>query len=502
MASATKTSWGTFEVRMQEIEDLRSTLALLSWDEQTYCSRRGREARAQHLATLSTLVHERIVDPRYGELVDGLADDTDGLDDVRRAMVRNVKHDRDRAARLTPELVRALAVTGSRSNRAWEEARRTSDFAVFRPHLEAVIALKLEQADALGHDGERYDALLEAFEPGMRVAQLEPILGGLRDELVPFVRRVLDRPAPDASFLAGPYPHDRQLELALRVVRDFGFDFDAGRQDTSTHPFCGGPGPTDVRLTTRTYDSLEPGCLYSSLHEAGHGLYEQGLAGVHPRSSVAHAPSLGLHESQSRFWENVVGRSRAFWEHYLPTAREMFPGPLDAVDVDRMVRGVNKVAASPIRVDADEVTYNLHILVRFDLELALLREELEVADLPEAWREGMERLVGYTPRNDAEGVLQDIHWSWGELGYFPTYTLGNLYAASISEAMRVEVDIDACTAVGDFGPILAWLRTHIHRHGHVLPGGELMRRATGRPLDHAAFMRYLRAKYGALYDLD
>ena len=499
MASATKTSWSTFERRMQEIEDLGAALSLLSWDEQTYCSPRGREARAQHLATLSTLVHERVVDPWYGELVDGLAEDPDGLDEVQRAMVRNVKHDRDRAARLPAELVRALAVTGSRANRAWEEARRASDFSRFRPHLEDVLALKVEQADALGHDGERYDALLEAFEPGMRVAQLEPILNGLRDELVPFVRRILDRPAPDASFLAGPYPHDRQLELSMRVLRDFGFDFEAGRQDTSTHPFCGGPGPTDVRLTTRTYDSLEPGCLYSSMHEAGHGLYEQGLVALAPRSAVAHAPSLGVHESQSRFWENVVGRSRAFWEHYLPIARELFPGQLAGVGVDDMVRGVNKVAASPIRVDADEVTYNLHILLRFDLELGLLREELAVADLPEAWRESMERLVGYTPRNDAEGVLQDIHWSWGEFGYFPTYTLGNLYGAAVAEAMRAEVDLDACTAAGDFAPILAWLRTNIHRHGHVLSGEELMQRATGRPLGHEPFMRYLTSKFGALY---
>ena len=503
MASATLTgAWAEFERRMGEIEDLSATLSLLSWDEQTYCSRRGRDARAQHLATLSTLTHERVVDPAYGEVLDRLAEEPGELDEVRRAMVRNVKHDRDRAVRLPAELVHALAVTGSRSNQAWEEARRTSDFAVFRPHLEAMLALKLEQADALGHDGERYDALLEAFEPGMRVAQLAPILDGLREELVPFVRRVLDRPAPDTSFLDGPYPHDRQLELSRRVLGDFGFDFEAGRQDSSTHPFCGGPGPTDVRLTTRVYDSLEPGCLYSTMHEAGHGLYEQGLATVHPRTSLAHAPSLGLHESQSRFWENVVGRSQAFWQHYLPVARAMFPGLLDHVGPEEMARGVNKVAASAIRVDADEVTYNLHILVRFDLELALLREELPVADLPEAWRDRMERLVGYTPRDDREGVLQDIHWSWGELGYFPTYTLGNLYAAAVAEAMRADVDIEGCTAAGDFAPILAWLRDRIHRHGHVYSGEELMQRATGRPLGHDPFMRYLVTKYGALYGLD
>jgi carboxypeptidase Taq len=499
MATATTTVWQTFEHRMREIEDLGSALSLLSWDEQTYCSARGREARANHLATLSTLLHQRMVDPAYGEAIEDLADDPDGLTEAQRAMVRNVKHDRDRAVRLAPELVRALAESGSRSNQAWEEARRARDFAIFRPHLERMLELKREEADALGHEGERYDALLEAFEPGMRVAQLEPILTGLRDELVPFVARVLAEPAPDASFLAGPFDHDRQLAFSERILRDLGFDFSAGRQDLSTHPFCGGPGPTDVRLTTHVYDSLEPGCLFSSMHECGHGLYEQGMDAAFARTSVGHAPSLGLHESQSRFWENVIGRSNAFWERYLPVAREFFPGRLDGVDPEAFTRAVNRVAASPIRIFADELTYNLHILLRFDLELALLREELEVADLPTAWRDRMESYVGYTPKDDVEGVMQDIHWSWGELGYFPTYSLGNLYASAIREAMEQDLSIDEHVRGGEFGPILGWLRERMHRRGHLLPGEELMQQVTGRPLSHDAFMRYVRGKFGALY---
>ena len=501
MATATRTTWELFERRMQELEDLESAGGLLSWDEQTYCPPKGREARAQHLATLAAVTHERLVDPAYGELVDALIEDGADLSEAQRAMVRNVKHDRDRAVRLPAELVRELAVTGSRTNRAWEEARRARDFSIYRPHLERMIDLKREQADALGHDGERYDALLEGFEPGMRVVQLEPILRRLKGELIPFVRRILDRPAPDSSFLDGPYPDADQLAFTVRVISDFGFDFEAGRQDLSTHPFCGGPAVTDVRLTTRLYPSLEPGALFSTMHESGHGMYAQGMAPDYPRTSLAHAPSLGLHESQSRFWENIVGRSRAFWTRYLPLAQEAFPSQLAGVGLDDFVRAVNKVGATPIRVDADEVTYNLHVILRFDLELALLRDELAVADLPDAWRAQMEQSIGYTPKDDVEGVMQDIHWSWGELGYFPTYTLGNLYSAAIAESMRQDLDLDAAVAAGDFASILGWLRSRIHHKGHLLPGEELMQQVTGRPLSQEAFMRYLTDKYSALYGL-
>jgi carboxypeptidase Taq len=493
--------WSTFEQRMGEVEDLGATLGLLGWDEQTMCAPKGREARSQHSATLASILHERVVDPAFGDAIETLTADGDGLTDAQRAMVRLAKHDRDRSVRVPAALVRALAEQGSRCNRSWEAARKANDFAIWQPELERMVDLKIRHAEALSTGGDLYDALLEGYEPGMSVADLDPLLGGLRAVLVPFVQELLDRPAPDVSFLAGPFDRDRQRELTVRVLGDFGFDFAAGRQDVSTHPFCGGPGPTDVRMTTRYYDTLEPGALLSSMHECGHGLYQQGLPAAHARTTVAHAPSLGLHESQSRFWENIIGRSRAFWEHYLPVARDLFPAELGGIDLDDFLRGVNHVARTPVRVDADEVTYNLHILVRYELERALLAREVAVADLPAAWNERYVEYLGYTPKHDLEGCMQDIHWSWGEMGYFSTYTLGNLYAAAIRDRMASDLDIDGLTRRGEFAPILGWLRERIHAQGSLRPGIELMRDVTGRPLGHEPLMAYLREKYGALYGL-
>jgi carboxypeptidase Taq len=494
-------AWDTFERRMREVSDLEAVGALLVWDEQTYCSKSGHDTRAYQQAALASLVHERIVDSAYGEIVDELADSPNGLSQEHRAMVRVVKHDRDRAVRLSPELVRALAAQGSRTNAAWEAARAQRDFNVYRPELEKMIALKIEQADALREGDERYDAMLDAFEPGMTTAELEPLLDGLRADLVPFARRVLDAPPPDDAVMRQHYPNDAQWDFSLEVLRELCFDFDAGRQDISSHPFTGGPGPTDVRLTTRVNERFLPMCVLSTIHEAGHGLYEQGQNPAYLRTSIGRAPSLGLHESQSRFYEHVLGGSEAFWEHMLPIAKRHFPEQLGGVALRDFVRALNRVEASAIRVNADEVTYNLHILVRFELELALIREELAVADLPEAWREKMTSVVGYTPKDDVEGVMQDIHWSWGELGYFPTYTLGNLYSAAIAEAMRRDLDLDEAARTGDFGSILAWLREKVHRRGYVLHGEDLMREVTGQPLGHEAFMRYLTRRYTELYGL-
>jgi carboxypeptidase Taq len=494
-------AWNTFESRMRELENYGAALGLLAWDEQVNCPPKGRPARGQHRAALAALVHEREIDPAYGDAIETLAADGAELGDVQRAMVRVVKHDRDRSLRIPAELVTALARQSSVANTAWERARRERDFSIFEPELARMLELKIEMADCLADGGSRYDALLDDYEPGMTTAALDPLLGGLRDDLVPFVAEVLDRPAPDRAFLDGPFDRDRQRALTLRVVADFGFDFEAGRQDASPHPFCSGINPTDVRLTTRYHDSLEPGALLSSMHECGHGLYEQGLPLEHAGTAVGHAPSLGAHESQSRFWENIIGRSRPFWERYLPVAREYFPDQLGGVGLDDFVRGVNRVAATPIRVDADEVTYNLHILVRYELERLLIDGDLAVADLPEAWNDRYQAYLGFRPADDAVGVMQDIHWGWGHIGYFPTYTLGNLYAAALADRLAEELDLDGLVRAGEFAPILGWLRERIHRHGRILPADELMRQATGAPLGHEAFMRHLRAKYGALYGI-
>jgi carboxypeptidase Taq len=416
-------------------------------------------------------------------------------------MVREARRARDTATKLPEEFVRALAQQRSATNQAWEHARETKRFEDYRPALEQLMRLKIEEADLLKGDGTRYDALLDDFEPGMRLERLEPLFASLRERLVPFAQTLLDRSAPDVSVLEQGFDRDRQYAFSLRVLEDLGFDFEHGRQDLSTHPFTGGTAPSDVRLTTRVWEDWLPACLYATVHECGHGLYEQGHARELWRTSVCGAPSLGLHESQSRFYENIIGRSQAFWEHYLPIARDFFPGQLDGVDAMAMQRAVCRVARTPIRVESDEVTYNLHILLRFELEVDLIEERVAVADLPEVWNTRMEQYLGYTPKDDVEGVMQDVHWSEGLFGYFPTYTLGNLYSAAIRDAMAQDLAIDELVHAGEFAPILTWLRERIHAVGAVPLGEDLMREVTGKPLQIDSFMAYLEQKYGALYDL-
>jgi carboxypeptidase Taq len=491
-------AWGAFEARMNEQSDLGGIMGLLGWDEQTMCPPGGRGARAHHGATLAAIAHQRLVDPAYGEAIEAAAALPD-LTVAQQAMVREARRSRDKATKLPEAFVRAMAQQRSTTNQAWEHARETKRFADYRPALEQLMRLKVEEADLLKGDGTRYDALLDDFEPGMRLERLQPLLGSLRDRLVPFAQTLLDAPAPDVAVLEQGFDRDRQYAFSLRVLEDLGFDFEHGRQDLSTHPFTGGTAPSDVRLTTRVWEDWLPACLYATVHECGHGLYEQGHARELWRTSVCGAPSLGLHESQSRFYENVIGRSLPFWEHYLPVAREFFPGQLDGVDAMAMQRAVCRVARTPIRVESDEVTYNLHILLRFELEVDLIEERVAVADLPEVWNARMEQYLGYTPKDDVEGVMQDVHWSEGLFGYFPTYTLGNLYSAAIREAMARDLQIDDLVRAGEFAPILTWLRERIHAVGAVPLGEDLMREVTGKPLEVDSFMTYLETKYGALY---
>jgi carboxypeptidase Taq len=493
-------TWDAFAARMQEQSDLGGVMGLLGWDEQTMCPPGGRGARAHHGATIAAIAHQRLVDPAYGEAIEAAAALPD-LSVAQQAMVREARRARDTATKLPEEFVRALAQQRSATNQAWEHARETKRFEDYRPALEQLMRLKIEEADLLKGDGTRYDALLDDFEPGMRLERLEPLFASLRERLVPFAQTLLDRSAPDVSVLEQGFDRDRQYAFSLRVLEDLGFDFEHGRQDLSTHPFTGGTAPSDVRLTTRVWEDWLPACLYATVHECGHGLYEQGHARELWRTSGCGAPSLGLHESQSRFYENIIGRSQPFWEHYLPIARDFFPGQLDGVDAMAMQRAVCRVARTPIRVESDEVTYNLHILLRFELEVDLIEERVAVADLPEVWNTRMEQYLGYTPKDDVEGVMQDVHWSEGLFGYFPTYTLGNLYSAAIRDAMAQDLAIDELVHAGEFAPILTWLRERIHAVGAVPLGEDLMREVTGKPLQIDSFMAYLEQKYGALYDL-
>lgn len=485
--------------RMQELRDLGGVIALASWDRETFMPARASASRSHQLATLQGILHERLVDPRLGELL-AWASDHAALTSDQRTMARVLTRERDRAVKLPRSLVTALAEAQSQGLDAWKEARQQRRFAPFQPALARLLALRREQADAWGHGGERYDALLEEYEPGMRVARLGPVLASLRDTLVRLVATLQAAPRQVPAFFVGRrFDTEAQWRLSLRLLLDMGFELNAGRQDKSIHPFSSGLHPRDVRLTTDLEEHSVEG-LFSTLHEGGHGLYEQGFQEAHHRTPLANAPSMGLHESQSRMWENLVGRGRPFWSHYFPLLRDAFPEALAGVDLDAFHAAINRVTPSLIRTAADEVTYNLHIVLRYELELLLIRDELPLDELPAAWNERMHRFLGMTPPDDLQGVLQDIHWAWGEFGYFPTYALGNLYSASLfAAARRALPGLEEGIARGDMYPLRDWLRARVHAEGYRLPAEDLVRQVTGQGLTDVDFLAYLQSKFGALY---
>ncbi len=487
-----------------QVVDLNAAQALLSWDQETYMPPGGLNARAQQLATLGKLAHERFVSDEVGRLLEELeplAAELDADSDQAR-MISVVRRDFDKATRLPATLVAELARSRAMSQQAWKGAREDSDFARLRPHLEHVVDLLRRKAEALGYEDVPYDALLDEYEPEMRTARLRVVFAALRKELVPIVQAIAESPVADDSFLHQEFDEQLQWEFGLRVARDFGFDLERGRQDRSAHPFSTSFSINDVRITTRVQLNFLPSCLFGTLHEAGHAMYEQGVDATLERTLLASGTSLGVHESQSRLWENLVGRSRPFWSFYYELLQRAFPAQLGGVSVDQFYRGINKVEPSLIRVEADEVTYNLHIMLRFELETALLAGDLTVRDLPEAWNEKSREYLGLAPADDASGVLQDIHWSAGLIGYFPTYALGNLISAQLFERATLEItDLEDQIASGNFAELLGWLREHIHRPGRKFTASELLRRITDSDIDAGAWLGYVRAKFGRLYDL-
>ncbi len=490
------------ERRMADLRAFQGAANVLLWDQETFMPARAAPARGEQLATLQAVVHERLVAVDLGDALAAALSDP-ALDATFRAALHPLGVERDRALKVPERLVRELAELQSAALPAWREARQRSEFALFAPHLERLVALKREQAACLGvpDGGEAYDALLDVYEEGMRVARLEPLFRRLVGWLAPLVDRIAARPAPPNPFAGRRFDPDRQWAFSLEVLRALGFDLEAGRLDRSAHPFTLSADPGDVRLTTRILEDQPLSAVMGTVHEAGHGLYEQGLPLAHRRDFLGQAPSMGIHESQSRLWENLVGRSLPFWRHFLPRLKVLFP-ELAGVSLEDFHRAANRVERSPIRVEADEVTYNLHIALRFELEVALLRGSLEVRDLPAAWDDGMERLLGVRPRRDSEGVLQDVHWATGDVGYFPTYALGNLYAATLFDAARRALpDLDDDLGSGRFAPLLGWLRENVHRHGRALEADEIVLRATGSGLRDDDFRTYVEAKYGELYRL-
>lgn len=495
--------------RLRERATLGSVGALVAWDQETFMPPGGADARAEQAALLARLVHERATDPALGDLLGACEEDPELSDAAtpEGANLARIRRDYDKATRLDADLVSELALARSRAQSSWKRARQASDFASFVPDLTRVMDLTRRKGEALmdAAHNEVYDALLDEYEPGATAAQIESVFTPLGARLRALIAELDERgTAPETGFCFRAIPVERQHAFGRRVLEAFGFDFDRGRLDTTTHPFCEGLGPGDTRLTTRYSETNFPDAIGSTMHEGGHGLYEQGLPKRGDRfgTPLAEPVSLGIHESQSRLWENMVGRSAAFWSWALPIAREMFSPVLDDVDHAMMVRAMNTATPGFIRVEADEATYNLHVMLRFELERALIRGDLAIADLPGAWNTRFEALLGLGVPDDARGCLQDVHWSFGLVGYFPTYTLGNLYAAQMWETIHDAIpDLDDRMARGDFGALLAWLRSNIHAHGRRYGADELIERISGRPLDSEPLIRHLESRIRPAYGM-
>jgi carboxypeptidase Taq len=491
--------------RAREEAVLASCTALLDWDELTYLPRAGVEHRARQMALLAGLQHDRTTDRRIGELLDELEHSTLVADPLAPAAVniRELRRAYNRARRLPRSLVEELAQVTSLAQQAWAEALHTADFAYFLPWLEKVLVLKCQEAECLGYRTCSYDALLEEYEPGAQSREIACLFEGLRRDLVPLAQAITAIPRqPGPAILRRAFPVDRQRIFSEAVAAAIGFDFQGGRLDTTVHPFCTHIAPGDCRLAVRFHrHDLREG-LFGILHEAGHGLYEQGLDPECFGTPMGEAVSVGVHESQARFWENNVGRSRAFWEHFFCFARQVFPNALHDVTLDQFHRAINHVEPTLTRVGADEVTYNLHILIRFELEEALMSGDLRPAEVPEAWAERYRKYLGLSPTNDAEGCLQDGHWGAGLVGYFPTYTLGNLFAAQLFAATDRDLGgLGQAFAAGRFEDLVDWLRVRVYRQGQRYPAARLIEQVTGSPPDHRPLIAALRRKYGELYGL-
>ncbi|MEE2826227.1 MAG: carboxypeptidase M32 [Planctomycetota bacterium] len=489
--------------RAREIKYLESTSALLSWDQQTKLPVRGGAYRAEQLTFLAGEMHQRMTEPAYGELLHDLSQ-TEMVKDPHSdagSTILELKHRYEKNSKLPKRLVEELARTTSLAQEVWAEARAQDDFSRFAPSLKRIFDLKREEAEAVGYEDTPYDVLLDDFEPGAKTSEVAGVLAELRNELVPLIDQVRGATfEPDRSILHRRYPVEAQREFGRRASSDIGFDYERGRLDTTRHPFCSEMGPDDVRITTRYDETFFSSSFFGTLHEAGHGIYEQGLRadqyGLPPGSYC----SLGIHESQSRLWENLVGRSQSFWDRFYPQAQEFFPEALSDVAQADFFAAINDVRPSLIRVEADEATYNLHIIIRFELEQAVMGGQLETDDLPEAWNEKYQEILGIQPPSAADGLLQDIHWSAGLIGYFATYSLGNLLASQFYEAAEQELgDLDELFSAGEFSVLKDWLNRNVHHQGARYRSRLLSEKVCEKPLSHQPLMRHLRSKLAQVY---
>lgn len=489
---------------LAEVADLNNAASLLGWDQQTYMPPGGAKARGDQLATLTRLSHVKFTSPEVGKLLNALEKEVSQLDpdadDAR--LIKVTRREYKKYTKVPPDMVAELAQITTAGHQAWEQARAESDFGMFQPHLKKVVNWRRRYARLFEPFDHIYDPLLDDFEPGLKTTEVKSIFQKLRPQQVSLIHTIAEKNLVDDAPLRQYFNEDKQWDFGVEVITNFGYDWKRGRQDKAAHPFTTNFGSGDVRITTRILPEYVGSALFSTMHEAGHALYEMGVDPALERTPLGSGASLAIHESQSRMWENLVGRSLPFWEHFYPKLQKQFPHQLGKVDLEAFYKGINKVKPSLIRVEADEATYNLHVMLRLELEIALMEGNLEVEDLPEAWNSRMEEYLGIVPPNDAKGVLQDVHWSSGLIGYFSTYALGNLISVQLWERILADIpNLQEYIRQGDFSVLLNWLREKIHRHGSKFEPQELVQRVTGSKIDPAPYINYLNQKYGEIYGL-
>jgi carboxypeptidase Taq len=495
-------SYGQLKDLLGEIYDLNSTLALLGWDQQTYMPSGGAEERGSAMATLSRIMHLKITSDELqkylSECETASGEWSDDSDEAR--MIKVTRREVNRRLRIPADWVASFAEATAIGQEMWEQAKGTSDFSRFQPYLERIFELRREYASFFQPYDHIYDPMLDEFEPGLKTADVQKVFTILRKEQVALIQELTSRPQVESAFLRQFYPENLQWEFGVDVITKMGFDWNRGRQDNSAHPFTTTFGMGDVRITTRLIPDNLATALFSTIHEAGHALYEQGFSPTLLRTPLATGASMAIHESQSRMWENLVGRSKNFWIYYYPKLQMLFPSQLTNVSLETFYKGINRVEPTLIRTESDEATYNLHIMLRLDMEIALLERKIEVRDLPEIWCERMKEYLGVVPKDDAHGVLQDIHWAGGLIGYFPTYALGNVISAQVWEHIQKDIpDLDDHICRGNLSQLQAWLHQNIHVYGAKFETQELVKKVTGSEIDPQPYLRYLQSKFKEIY---
>jgi carboxypeptidase Taq len=492
-------SYNRYQEITQKAADLNYAAAVLGWDQETYMPPKGYAARGRQLATLATQAHAMLTSSEYRDLLQALSG-AEGLTDTQAANIRLSLEDFEKASRLPDAFVEELTQATSTSLNAWTNARKANDYSIYAPQLANMIALKRQQADLYGYTGHPYNALLDDYEKGATVALLDGVFAQVGEALLPLLEAIRAKEQVSDVFFNQHFPRDTQWQFSLDVLKAIGYDFDAGRQDYSEHPFTTSFASTDVRVTTRVNEEDLASLLWSSIHEGGHALYEQGLPETQYGMPLGSPASLSIHESQSRLWENCVGRGQSFWKHFYPILQNKFFAQLGNVPLQSFYAGMNKVQPSLIRTEADELTYHFHVMIRYGLEKGLLEGSITAPDLRDAWNESYRKYLGLTPPDDVQGILQDVHWSHGSFGYFPTYSLGSFYAAQFwEEAQRQLPGVVSSVEAGQFDSLLSWLRHNVHQHGRRYRSEELCQRITGRGLDFSSFMRYAQEKYSGIY---